>query len=562
VEPGTGSGVFGDPQFWDFVIVEGSNDGINWQPLVPGYDARLYSDWLSVYNNGAPGIVPDLFKRREINVLDTFIAGEQILLRFRLSADPAVNGFGWVIDNLQIFNQQATLQLTQQTLFPWVSQNQDFESILVINNPSDQSVTYTLTALREGGRGERSAVRSLGPRQFLAETPRDLFPTIGDGSGLSILLECDSSAVKGRWVTNNLTAATGASPSQGVGVQVNAALAGASQRAGNRILFNYLPQSAGLTAAPVVVNLGSEPTDVTLSFYTRDGVLLRQDTETLTNLTPHRPFARILSSLVNSGGEDVYLIAESSGQPLTGVSFVFNAEGETSIGNVAAVIDENNAPSNLLYAWISNNEDFESVVVANNLSNQSAEVSMSARRADGSFESTTRTIPGGGFLAEEASTLFPALAAGNGYTVALESSSSQIFGAWVTNNLRAASGQSPAQGVAVNLTDSERAGREILYGYLPGSEGFTSAPVVVNLSPEPIDVDLTFYNRAGEIVYTQKLQALDTNQPFAVVAQELISGLSEDVYMTARASSGIISGVAFIFNRGSEPAIGNVDVLE
>ena len=37
-----------------------------------------------------------------INLDDTFSPGDKIFIRFRLYSDPAVNGWGWVIDNLSI----------------------------------------------------------------------------------------------------------------------------------------------------------------------------------------------------------------------------------------------------------------------------------------------------------------------------------------------------------------------------------------------------------------------------------------------------------------------------
>ncbi|MEQ8239188.1 MAG: hypothetical protein RIA69_08230, partial [Cyclobacteriaceae bacterium] len=41
-EPGT---QFGDQAFWDYVIVEGTKDGSNWIPLIPGYDSNANDDW-------------------------------------------------------------------------------------------------------------------------------------------------------------------------------------------------------------------------------------------------------------------------------------------------------------------------------------------------------------------------------------------------------------------------------------------------------------------------------------------------------------------------------------
>ncbi|WP_372946851.1 T9SS type A sorting domain-containing protein [Mariniphaga sp.] len=111
VEPGTNGTVFGDFEFWDFVIVEGSKDnGETWLPVTDGYDARENSSWETNYNNSITGNnstaagSPDLFINRQINILENgnFSAGDTILFRFRLFSDPYANGWGWAIDNLLI----------------------------------------------------------------------------------------------------------------------------------------------------------------------------------------------------------------------------------------------------------------------------------------------------------------------------------------------------------------------------------------------------------------------------------------------------------------------------
>lgn len=101
VEPGEPGTVFGDEEFWDYVVVEGTKDGINWIPLADGYDARYDAAWLNAYNLSLPGN-SSLFRNHEINLLNTFNAGDQILIRFRLFADGFVTGWGWVIDDLEI----------------------------------------------------------------------------------------------------------------------------------------------------------------------------------------------------------------------------------------------------------------------------------------------------------------------------------------------------------------------------------------------------------------------------------------------------------------------------
>jgi hypothetical protein len=111
VEPGTNGTVFGDFEFWDFVILEGSKDnGNTWLPVTDGYDARKNSSWETSYNNSISGNnsttagSPDLFINKQINILENgnFNAGDTVIFRFRLFSDPYANGWGWAIDNLVI----------------------------------------------------------------------------------------------------------------------------------------------------------------------------------------------------------------------------------------------------------------------------------------------------------------------------------------------------------------------------------------------------------------------------------------------------------------------------
>lgn len=100
VEPGDPGSVFGDSNFWDYVIVEGSANGSTWVPLLPGYDCRAYPEWGTAYYENAPS--ESLLRHRVIDLHDTFAANELILIRFRLYADAAANGWGWIVDNLEI----------------------------------------------------------------------------------------------------------------------------------------------------------------------------------------------------------------------------------------------------------------------------------------------------------------------------------------------------------------------------------------------------------------------------------------------------------------------------
>ncbi len=111
VEPGELLSKYGDDDFWDFVIVEGSKDfGENWYELTNGYDSGGNTIWSQAYNetivdqvSQAEGTA-EMYAPRIFSLLQTgnFSVGDTILIRFRLYSDPYASGWGWTIDNLQI----------------------------------------------------------------------------------------------------------------------------------------------------------------------------------------------------------------------------------------------------------------------------------------------------------------------------------------------------------------------------------------------------------------------------------------------------------------------------
>ena len=116
VETGQANTTYGDEEFWDYVILEGSQDGINWTPLLDGYDSDSDEEWLSAYNSQKIGD-PSMYKERSINILDSFDPGDEILIRFRLFSDPGVQAWGWVIDDLVI--QKAPLKIKKDEEVDW-----------------------------------------------------------------------------------------------------------------------------------------------------------------------------------------------------------------------------------------------------------------------------------------------------------------------------------------------------------------------------------------------------------------------------------------------------------
>jgi hypothetical protein len=111
VEPGADGSVFGSPDFFDYVIVEGSkNFGKTWFALIDGYDSRLFPSWLSAYNSSIVGDNSTYVGTEALLQKHTFLyrpsanisSGDTLLLRFRLYSDPFANGWGWVVEDLKI----------------------------------------------------------------------------------------------------------------------------------------------------------------------------------------------------------------------------------------------------------------------------------------------------------------------------------------------------------------------------------------------------------------------------------------------------------------------------
>uniref|UniRef100_UPI004048C50B T9SS type A sorting domain-containing protein n=2 Tax=Roseivirga sp. TaxID=1964215 RepID=UPI004048C50B len=154
VEPGEAGAIFGDSDFWDFVIVEASNDGgNNWLPLIDGYDSRSNSQWLGTYNsilvdNNSQALGNEgLFRRRVINILQSgnFLANDQILIRFRLHADEAAYGWGWAIDNLNIQVDEEP-PLIFHNHFDYITSNSPLEfSVIATDNVEIERVQVIMS---------------------------------------------------------------------------------------------------------------------------------------------------------------------------------------------------------------------------------------------------------------------------------------------------------------------------------------------------------------------------------------------------------------------------------
>ncbi len=101
VEPGEKGIFYPDSRMWDYVTVEASKDGENWQIIVTPYDCRFATSWQKTYDGGyAP--TDSLFKKHQVDLSNLFEVGDVIYLRFRLFADEYQTGWGWIIDDVKI----------------------------------------------------------------------------------------------------------------------------------------------------------------------------------------------------------------------------------------------------------------------------------------------------------------------------------------------------------------------------------------------------------------------------------------------------------------------------
>ena len=100
IEPGI-SGNINDPEFFDFAAIEATLDSGETWTLLDGFDARLHSEWVEAFNRGETPTAA-LLRPYELNLSDFYEPGDSIFLRLRMSADPGLEGWGWLVDNFSI----------------------------------------------------------------------------------------------------------------------------------------------------------------------------------------------------------------------------------------------------------------------------------------------------------------------------------------------------------------------------------------------------------------------------------------------------------------------------
>ena len=137
IELGEEGSSFGSSEFFDFVVVEGSKDALEWIPLADGYDSSFEPAWVNAYNNNRAGNAA-MFIRHELDLKDSFAAGDTIFIRYRLFADPLVNGWGWVIDDVEVRLEDTTPVI-----------NPVYEETKIFPNPAREFINLQLPRTTE-----------------------------------------------------------------------------------------------------------------------------------------------------------------------------------------------------------------------------------------------------------------------------------------------------------------------------------------------------------------------------------------------------------------------------
>ncbi len=132
LETGEDGSGYPNEDFYDYVVIEGSTDGVNWIALKDGYDFSYAKKWASDGRSYGDDPTTKDFVSHTINLWDHFQPNDTVLFRFVLHSDPYETGWGWILDNFHI-----------QSYDIGIRENNTFErSLKIYPNPISNGVCY------------------------------------------------------------------------------------------------------------------------------------------------------------------------------------------------------------------------------------------------------------------------------------------------------------------------------------------------------------------------------------------------------------------------------------
>jgi hypothetical protein len=210
--------------------------------------------------------------------------------------------------------------------------------------------------------------------------------------------------------------------------------------------------------------------------------------------------------------------------------------------------------TDLIYPWITNNDQFQATIIINNLNDTEVTVMLEASRQTDNDPTNPDPItiqPFGQFVATAASLFSDDSGDPSGYTVRLESEADNITGAFIIVGTGSASGSSPSQANVFSLGDATPI---ILFNSLSISDDGFSAPVVVNDGQDDADVIFHAYQNGVEV--GSALRTIPIDRPLAELTSSLFPDVTGNIYVVVESDEPLL-GVAFIFNDLLEPSMAN-----
>jgi hypothetical protein len=179
----------------DQVSVEATKNGLDWIALQPSYDAAFSGDtdgaWIAAYTNEQAGTVGMLLKH-EVDISESFSAGELLLFRMRMTSGPAKTAWGWAISYISIQEVPLSTELAGVTI-PLTLYPNPTRNALTIAYTLSRSSEVTLSIVNIFGQTLRS--KNLGMKNAGSHTEPVELGGSSTGTYMIILLTSEGRKV-------------------------------------------------------------------------------------------------------------------------------------------------------------------------------------------------------------------------------------------------------------------------------------------------------------------------------------------------------------------------------